>query len=297
MAAPNIDSYNVIRSGGTGYIELPRGLIAVGGGEAVKFLDGMITNDLKTLEDGGQMLAAFPTAQGRLIAVVRVLRQGDRFLIETEEATRVKLFENLFRFTYAGDFLVEDLSDAFRYFEIFGGTRIAETPGTTSVSSERSNGVLVPVEEDAAFREKLDSDGAVQLDDATFEVLRIESGQPRSGIDMDETTIVPELGLATMISYTKGCYVGQEIVARIHFRGHVAKQLSGLILASAGNVAGDELLSQDGRNAGRMTSVCESPAAGGRIALAAVRYDFLAPGTVLSTPNGDATVSSLPFKF
>src|SRR6185503_12114632 len=111
----DLDLYNHVRSGGAGVFEQKRGLIAVSGKEAVQFLDGMITNDMKTLEDGQQMLAAFPNAQGRLIAVVRVLRQGDRFLFETEEATREKLHQNLFRFTFAGDFFVEDLSDQFQY--------------------------------------------------------------------------------------------------------------------------------------------------------------------------------------
>src|SRR5688500_13840168 len=93
--------YNHIRSGGALFYEQPRGLISVHGKEAVQFLDGMITNDMKTLEDGAQMLAAFPNAQGRLLALVRALRQGDRFLIETEESTREKVFNNLFRFTHA----------------------------------------------------------------------------------------------------------------------------------------------------------------------------------------------------
>ena len=115
----SIDEYNAIRSGSGGFYEQKRGLIAVWGKEAVQFLDGLISNDMKTLEDGTQMLAAFPNAQGRLLAVVRVLMQGDRFLFETEEATREKVFQNLFRFTFAGDFFVEDLSDQYRYFEVF----------------------------------------------------------------------------------------------------------------------------------------------------------------------------------
>src|SRR5438046_10491393 len=112
-------NYNLIRDGGAGFYEQKRGLLAVRGKEAVQFLDGLISNDMKTLEDGQQMLAAFPNAQGRLIALVRVQRQGDRFLIETEGATREKVFQNLFRFTFAGDFFAEDLSDKFSYFEIF----------------------------------------------------------------------------------------------------------------------------------------------------------------------------------
>src|SRR6476469_10061421 len=96
--------YDQIRDGRAGLYEQKRGLIAVWGKEAVQFLDGLITNDMKTLQDGQSMLAAFPNAQGRLLAVVRVLKQGERFLFETEEATREKVFQNLFRFTFAGDF-------------------------------------------------------------------------------------------------------------------------------------------------------------------------------------------------
>ena len=116
----DINAYDQIRSGRAGFYEHPRGLIEVHGKEAVQFLDGMITNDMKTLKDGGQMLAAFPNAEGRLLAVVRVQRQGDRFFIETEAATREKLYQNLFRFTFAGDFFAEDMSEQFKYFEIFG---------------------------------------------------------------------------------------------------------------------------------------------------------------------------------
>src|SRR6186997_1296443 len=107
----DLEGYNQIRSGGAGFYEQKRGLIAVWGKEAVQFLDGMITNDMKRLEDGAQMLAAFPNAQGRLLALVRVELRGDIFLLETEATTRDKLFQSLHRFTLAGDFFVEDRSD------------------------------------------------------------------------------------------------------------------------------------------------------------------------------------------
>src|SRR6186997_1891328 len=135
----DLEGYNQIRSGGAGFYEQKRGLIAVWGKEAVTFLDGMISNDMKMLEDGQQMLAAFPNAQGRLIALVRVLRQGDRFFIETEEATHEKDYQNLFRFTFAGDFFVEDLSDQFQYFEIFGPQNHVYNPNV----GEKFAGTLV----------------------------------------------------------------------------------------------------------------------------------------------------------
>ena len=117
---------------------------------------------------------------------------------------------------------------------------------------------------------------------------------------MDETTIVPELGIDGLISYNKGCYIGQEIIARIHFRGHVAKQLTGLVLSEPGAVAtgflpDTEITTSDGKNAGRITSVTFSPKLDKTIALAFVRYDYLASGTELFLGDAIVTVADLPF--
>lgn len=300
--------YNEIRSGRAGFYEQKRGLIAVHGKEAVQFLDGLISNDMKTLADGAQMLAAFPDAKGRLVAVVRVLRQGDQFLFDTEDATREKVFNNLFRFTYAGDFFVEDLSEHYSYFEIFGpigdvyhpgvGERF---PGTFVYELPHGAAYFIPTGLALQFRDFLISDnGCLVVTDDLYEVLRIESGIPKYGVDMDETTIVPELGLEGLISYNKGCYIGQEIIARIHFRGHVAKRLAGLILSEPGAAAtgflpGSELTTADGKKAGRITSITFSPKLSKTIALAYVRYDYLSENTELIAGDQTAAVRNLPF--
>ena len=294
-------AYYHVRSGGTGFDRQRRGLIAVWGKEAVQFLDGMITNDVKTLEDGCQMLAAFPNAQGRLLAVVRILRQGDKFLIETEEAIREKVFNNLFRFTFAGDFFVEDLSEVYEYFEIFGDSSDVPRGGDIVIlKSDFSLDCFARPVDGNAIGGHLAKSEAVKISDDLYEALRIENGVPKYGVDMDETTIVPELGLESLISYTKGCYIGQEIIARIHFRGHVAKRLTGLILSeppasAGGQLVGADLKSTDGKNAGRITSVTFSPKLNKTIALGYVRYDYLAEGTALMVDDINARVINLPF--
>ncbi len=96
------------------------------------------------------------------------------------------------------------------------------------------------------------------------------------------------------VSFKKGCYIGQEIIARIHFRGHVAKKLTGLILGENAR-RGDELKSSDGKPAGKITSAAFSPALKKYIALAVVRYDYLAEGTELKVNDSTATVKNLPF--
>lgn len=288
------NEYDRIRAGDTGFYEQKRGLIAVWGKEAVQFLNGLITNDAAKMENNAQMLAAFPNAQGRLLATVRVLKKDDKFLFETEAATREKVFNNLFRFTFAGDFYVEDLSENYRYFEIQNPKPEFKEAEAIEFQNRIGADYFVPTGSAEDFVNELKSRTAVEISDDLYEVLRIENGAPLYAVDMDETTIVSELGIDELISYQKGCYIGQEIIARIHFRGHVAKQLTGLLLESEAK-PNDELKSPDGKNAGRITSVTFSPALEKFVALAFVRYDFLAEGTNLNVGETAATVRNLPF--
>ncbi len=287
------ETYDYIRNGGVGFYERERGLIAVWGKEAVQFLNGLITNDVAKLSDGEQMSAAFPNAQGRLLAIVRVLKSGDRFLFETEATTREKVYSNLFRFTFAGDFFVEDLSEKYRFFRVQGSGFRVQDSDLIWFQNDFGADYFVPVESAEQFANELQKQNAVEISDELYEILRVENGVPLYGIDAGEETIVPELG-DELISYNKGCYIGQEIIARIHFRGHVAKRLTGLILESEA-AAGDELKSPDGKSAGKITSVAFSPTLGKHVALAFVRYDYLAENTPLKAGEVMAAVKTLPF--
>jgi folate-binding protein YgfZ len=272
-----------------------RGLISVWGKESVQFLNGLISNDAAKLADGEQMTAAFPNVQGRLIALVRVLKQGDKFLFETDETTHEKVFQNLHRFTFAGDFFVEDLSEQYSYFEVINSDIGFPKSEIITFSGKMSQDFFVPADFAASFENDLKEEGAVEISAELYETLRIENGVPRYGVDMDETTVVLETGLDEAVSFTKGCYLGQEIIARIHFRGHVAKKLSGLLLEGKVEVKpGDELRSAEGKPAGRITSVTFSPKLQKTIALAYVRYEFLAEETLLKIDDISAKVTNFP---
>ena len=305
----NLSEYKTVRDGGIGYFEEKRGLIEVSGKEAEMFLNGLITNDVKKLEENTWMLAAFPNAQGRLLAVVRVWRKEEKFYFNTDAATYEAVLKNLERFTLAGDFFINDLTEDFSFFTIFGGedsgkeNKIAETSfedvDFLTIPSVRGKSfdAFVPKSFKEKFENQLKNSGAVEIGEEVREVLRIENGVPLYGVDMDETTIVPELGLDGLISYNKGCYIGQEIIARIHFRGHVAKMLTGLIFEdeNASINPNDEIKTFDEKNAGRVTSVTFSPQLEKTIALAFVRYDFLTEGTELKVNDFTAKVKNLPF--
>jgi folate-binding protein YgfZ len=135
--------------------------------------------------------------------------------------------------------------------------------------------------------------GARPVGFEAWEVLRVEAGVPRYGVDASDANVVLEVvDEAETVSYTKGCYAGQEIIARIHWRGHVAKRLAGLILDRDAEPPSDARLRDcaAGREAGRITSNTFSPGLRRRVALALVKYDFLTPGTELKLFFGDEEV-------
>lgn len=297
MNEEELKNYTLIRENSAAFYRQKRGLIEVSGKEAVQFLNGLITNDVARLEDGAQMPAAFPNVQGRLLAFVRVLRKGDKFIFETEETTREKVFQNLYRFTFAGDFFVEDLSEDYEYFEIQNLKFEISDAGSVIFDSKFGKDFFVPKISAGKTADELKAQEALEISRGLYEVLRIEAGVPLYGVDMDETTVVLETGLDEAVNFKKGCYIGQEIIARIHFRGHVAKKLTGLIFEDekAQVYPGDEIKSTEGKNAGKITSVAFSPTLGKTIALAYVRWDYLAEETRLKVGDFAAKVKNAPF--
>jgi len=272
-----------------GFRETGRALFAVWGREAVQFLNGLVTGDVAKLDDGHAIPIAFPNAQGRLLALARILRQGDRFLIDTDLVTQEKLFANLHRFTFAGDFNLENLTGSMNYFELFSDSaiNIEGLMFDTSIGT----GVFLRDSADEITKEM----GLVAISDDLANILRVEKRIPLFGTDADENTVVPELDITDLISYNKGCYIGQEIIARIHFRGHVAKILRGITFNdgdadSVEDADERELFSEDGKPAGRVTSICFSPRFGKRIGLAMIRYDFREAGRRLVTARSSQCI-------
>jgi glycine cleavage system T protein len=322
--------YAAVRDGSSaGLIDFStRGRIEVSGAEAVQFLNGLITNDVKTLEDGAWMTAAFPNVQGRLLAHARVLRRENSYLFDTDAATHERVLKLLERFTLAGDFRVQDLTSATALLSLQGAqaAQIVEaTLGETASQvehgriinvawKEKSSSIIrathtaedgfdlfVNVADAPALWDVLVANGAQPVGAEALELLRIEAGEPRYGVDMDDTNVVLETGLDDAVSYTKGCYIGQEIIARIHWRGHVAKRLAGLILLDeAISVERDaKIKTSEGKEIGRVTSSAFSPRLNKTIALGYVKYDYLAAGTELRVMVGEeehaAHVAILPF--
>jgi glycine cleavage system T protein len=314
--------YGVVRGGGAGLIDLSsRGRIEVSGSEAVQFLNGLVTNDVKALEENAWMRAAFPNVQGRLIAEARVLKLADeRFLFDTEAVTHERVLKTLERFTLAGDFRVKDLTDETAHLSV-QGARAAEiikaTLGEEAARMERrrvhvaqwNNQSLHVIRATWTAEDGFDlfvnSADAVSLWDAitasgaravgfdALDILRIEAGIPAYGVDMDETNVVLEAAPDEAVSFTKGCYIGQEIIARVHWRGHVAKKLCGLSFDEQGEAKReDKIRAMDGKEIGRLTSVTFSPQLNRTVALGYVKYDYLAPGNKVRVISNETELAA-----
>jgi folate-binding protein YgfZ len=320
--------YSAVRDNGAGVIDLSsRGRLLVSGSEAVMFLNGLITNDMKTLAVNSWMPAVFPNVQGRLLASVRIIHREDGFLIDTENATLETVAKLLERFTLAGDFRVTDVTSETGMLSVQGknsvdvirktlGEMAANVGRQQVVTAQLANGTNVTVirathtaedgfdlfisaNEAQNLHDSLTKASAQPLGPDALEVLRIEAGIPRYGIDMDETNVVTEANLDDAVSFTKGCYIGQEIIARIKYRGHVAKKLTGLIFENeVAQESGVKILSSDDKEIGRVTSVAFSPRLNRTVALGYVKYDYLAPGTGVKVVSAEkefpASVAELP---
>jgi folate-binding protein YgfZ len=313
---------------GAGLIDLSaRGRMLVSGSEAVSFLNGLITNDMNTLAENRWMPAAFPNVQGRLLAAVRVVHRDDGFLIDTESVTHDTVLKLLERFTLAGDFKVTELTKDTTLLSIQGAQAtdiVGGVLGETAASVSGSAVAIVPWQNEqvtiirvthtaedgfdlfcrnadaAALWASLAQAGAQPFGNDALETLRIEAGIARYGFDMNEANVVTETNLDDAVSFAKGCYLGQEIIARIKYRGHVAKKLTGLVFeAEAPLESGAKIMSTDDKEIGRVTSFVFSPRLNRTIALGYVKYDYLAPGTVVKVISSEkefqAAVAELPF--
>ncbi|HEX5602901.1 MAG TPA: glycine cleavage T C-terminal barrel domain-containing protein, partial [Pyrinomonadaceae bacterium] len=255
------------------------------------------------------MPAVFPTVQGRLIGAVRVIRGSEaEFLIDTELASHEAVLKAISRFTLAGDFKVSDVTSETALLTVQGqgAGEILQKVFDVPVSELPENGVvqtnvtiirathtgedgfdvIVDAARKAELQQALESAGAQPIGADTFEILRVEAGIARFGQDMDETNVVPETNLDDAVSYTKGCYVGQEIIVRIKHRGHPAKKLTRLRFETDQQIEpGAVILSTENQEIGRVTSAVVSPRQGS-IGLGYVRYEFIADGTRVVVGEG-----------
>jgi folate-binding protein YgfZ len=288
-----------------------RGKLALTGGEAKEFMHGQVTNDVESLVPGTGAYAAFLTHKGKMRGDLRILDLGDELLLDTERSSLQELFNMIHRFKLAMDVELHKRTIQMGLLSLIGpaarsvagagslgaqehANARAEIAGRPVVLAATDTGVDVftQAEDTGAVRAALEAAGAVPVAEAAAEVLRVERGRPRWGADLDETVIPEEAGLNDRaVSFTKGCYVGQETVARLHYRGKPNRHLRGLRLAAPVERGTPLVLGE--REVGRVGTSVVSPVHG-PIALALVRREA-EPGDTLTAGGTTAEVVALPF--
>jgi len=281
------------------------GKLALTGAEAKAFLNGQVSNEIEALEPGTGCYAALLTPKGKMLADLRVLDTGDELLLLCERSALQALFDALRRFNIGFDAELHKRTLQHGLLSLIGpraplGGLSPESREHDSVRSDlgllvRTDvgvDVLCDSEDTERVKAALIEGGAVEIDEATAEVLRVEHGRPRYGVDLDDSVMPQEAGLnERAVSFTKGCYVGQETVARLHWRGKPNRHLRGLRLGEQVQPGTELRLGE--REVGRITSVAASPRFGA-VGLALVRREAQ-PGDVLDAGGVSAEVVDLPF--
>ncbi len=350
----NLDQYQAARCKAVLLDRSDRGRIVLRGHDRKSFLHALLTNDIAVLAPGTGCYAALLTASGRMMADMHVLELGDVTLLDVHGGVKDMVLAKLDQLIFTEDVQLGDVTGKWGCLGVYGpqapavvgrvaggqssGAAVAlteELAGSGNYHNRRIEvlgDIVVAARVDEfglpgiwmfadldrceALGASLEAAGAVRMDAGVASVLRIEAGEPAFGAELTDDIIPLEAGIEQRaISFTKGCYPGQEIVIRILHRGHgkVLRKLVGLAVGgdttssggdtvpSGGNPvpSGGNRVEKDGKDVGGVTSAAYSPRLGRPIALAYVHRDYLEPGTSLQIKHADvtlnATVSALPF--
>jgi folate-binding protein YgfZ len=318
------DQYEALRKGAGVLDRCSRGRLQLTGADRRSYLQGLLTNDIEALSAGRGCYAALLTAQGRMTSDMRVSELGNRILLDLPGATAEGVRQRLADFIFSEDVEVRDANADLGHLGVYGPAAAAILESVLAQSSRESLEqlpldanqefqfadapaivvksddygvagfeIFTGVSEVAKLAGAIRAAGANEVTADAVNLTRVEAGRPEFGPDMDEHTIPLEAGIETRaISFTKGCYVGQEVIIRVLHRGQgrVARRLVGLLgTAAEGPLARGMRIEAGNKAVGSITSAVESPRLGRPIALGYVHRDSAEPGTELQVTAEDGS--------
>ena len=289
------------------------GIVKLTGSDRASWLQGMVTNEVEKLQPGAGCYAAHLTPQGKLVAQMHVLKDDDALWLSLERAAIPKLTAAFDKLLIMEDVQVADVSDDYSILGIFGPQASARLnswlgqplnlenlyshrrfEGSRIIVSRLGYEVWTPREQADSVLRFFADHGVTAIDRGTWDVLRTEAGIPVFGIDVDETTTMPELG-EHGISYEKGCYIGQEVVAKVKYIGHVNRRFVGLLISGNELPEMKSTIRKGGRDVGYVTTALFSPNLNKPIALGFVSRSAYTVGSEVEIGTATGTIVDLPF--
>ena len=318
-----LNEYSALHNGALFFDRTDRLRMRVAGPKAAELVTGMVTNDVSALSPGEGQYAAALTAKGKIVADLRIFAFEDSLLIDTSAAASVGWKEMVRKYINPRVAPYHDVTTELSDLGVFGRSarslvsKVMEVDDKDLVALQpyghisrpfadvtaiiarvpdldvEGFDIFIPTQAVGALKQRFHSAGVNPGSKETWDIARIEAGKPEWGVDMDDSTLPQEANFDELgaISYTKGCYIGQETVARVHFRGHVNRFLRKLrFVTRPAPPKGAELFDETGKVIGDIRSAALSPRFGG-IALGMVRRE-IAPGTTLQAkwPDGECSV-------
>ena len=269
--------------------------VTVTGADRQTFLNNFCTNDVKRLTPGNSCEAFFTDAKGKIVGHGLVMCHKDELVIVGVPGQGPRLVEHLDRYVIREDVQLRDTSSK-RSYLLTTATEADEHATAWDLLHTKFCGLVATTAADLTqVRRSLVERGLIECSREAFETVRIESGTPLFGVDFDEQNLPQEVGRDRQaINFTKGCYLGQETVARIDALGHVNRRLAGVrFFGPEVPTAGTELRSA-GTAAGHITSASFSPQLGAPLAIAMLRREHMAPESMLESAMGKCEVIALP---
>ncbi len=278
------------------------GVLAVSGPDRVAFLQGQLTQDVRGIPAGHSLPVAGLSPKGKLLYFGRVVAMADRLLLLVPASRLEAVLAHLRKYAVFQKVTVADASHEIAYLGLYGpgAARIAAPEGGLLLppEGEFAAAILAPSGSRSEVDRGLQEAGSVAVSPEAAEILRVEAGRPRFGTDADESSFPDELPLKEAISTTKGCYVGQEVVARIRTYGRIQRRLVGFRFPRSAVEPGAVFLDPDrpALELGRVTSAVLSPRFG-PIGLGYAFREVREGGTLVSPERPDllAVVAALPF--
>jgi tRNA-modifying protein YgfZ len=307
-----MNEYSALHNGALFFDRSDRMRLRISGPKAAELVTGMVTNDVSSLVAGEGQYAAALTPKGKIVADLRIFAQEDALLIDTSAAAASGWKEMVRKYINPRIAPYHDLTTELSDIGVFGRSSRSLVSRVTGIDDRELTAlapyshltrpfaestitvarvpemdldgfeIFIPSETVGVLKTKLHAAGIAAGTNETWQIARVETGRPQWGSDMDDSTLPQEANFDELgaISYTKGCYIGQETVARVHFRGHVNRFLRKLrFVARPAPPTGAELVDETGKVIGDIRSVALSPRFGG-VALGMVRREIL-PGTTL----------------